>query len=96
MSKNTEMNIDPVVVEAVSYLGGNSELMSRFLEMTGADANDIVATIAQTGTQSAILEFFLNHEPSLLEFCSNRQIKPELVNTAFMRLSGANKVINSI
>lgn len=89
-------NLHSIVIEAVQYLASNEEELSRFFAITGMDAQDLASNIAQAPTQAGLLEFFINHEPSLLAFCANKNIEPEQVVKLCAILAGDQNFDHSI
>ena len=83
-SKKMEKQVpaDEIATLALQHLADDPELLSRFLALTGLSANDLRAASTEPAFLSAVLDFFLGHEPSLMEFVKTRNISPESVVSA--------------
>ena len=80
-----------IAISALQYLASNEEHLSRFAALSGADLADIRSQASEPGFLAGILDYFVNHEPSLLEFAANANLQPEAVVTAKMVLEHGNQ-----
>ena len=79
---------DELAIEALVYLAGDPELLSRFLALTGIAASDIRQAAQEPRFLAGVLQFFLSHEPTLMRFCADKAIDPAAVEAAYRSLPG--------
>ncbi len=87
MSKE-KLSADEIAIAILGWLSTEPDMMSRFLSMSGLEAEDLRAIVADSGFQAGLLDFVMAHEPSLMAFCSAYGLLPEEVNAAWQKLSG--------
>lgn len=66
-----------VAVEVLAWLASDSELLARFLALTGVEPEQIRRAASDPGFMSAMLDFIMAHEPTALEFCAASGRTPE-------------------
>lgn len=76
---------------AFAFLAAEPEYFSRFADITGIDLTDLKQVAGSTDFLAGVLEYLLNDESLLLNFCENNNIQPEIVQKAQMILSGTNR-----
>ena len=89
VSSETAQNI---AIQALTYLSGEPELMSRFLALTGIEASHIRTAARDPHFFAGVLRFFLSHEPTLLAFSQASEIAPAQIASAFHALPGGSEV----
>jgi len=77
-----------VAIAALGYIASHSDLLQRFLSLSGIEAADIRQAANQEGFWAAILQFLCANEPDLLAFCDDSHISPEKVSDALEALPG--------
>ena len=84
------MNGDPasLAIAALSWIAADSDLMNRFLALTGIEPAHIRSAAGEPGFLAGVLDFLLAHEPTLMRFCDDNGIRPETVMRAQMALGG--------
>lgn len=70
---------EEIAVQALVFLAGDAELLSRFLALTGIEANQIRDAAREPGFLAGVLGFFLAHEPSLLKLSEGTGIDPAAI-----------------
>ena len=80
--KLTPEDAEAVAVSALSFVAGDSELLPRFLALTGIEARAIRHAAAEPGFLAGVLQFILAHEPTLMAFCEHSGTAPETVGRA--------------
>jgi hypothetical protein len=58
---------ESIALQALAFLASDSELLPRFLALTGIDPGEIRKAAAEPGFLAGVLAFFMAHEPSLLK-----------------------------
>ncbi len=79
---------DDIALAVLGWLSNEPEMMNRFLSLSGLEATDLRSMVSDSGFQAGLLDFVMNHEPSLIAFCSAYGLLPEDVNNAWQKLSG--------
>jgi hypothetical protein len=73
---------EAMAIEALGFLAGDSELLSRFLALSGLDVGSLRAAAAQPGFLAGVLAFIAGHEKTLLAFATASGKSPEAVGAA--------------
>ena len=82
MTPMSEIAAESIAISALQYLAADDELVMRFCAMTGMLANDMRQNASQPGFLVGVLDFFLSHEPDLINWTEAADIKPENVMAA--------------
>ncbi|MBP1850596.1 DUF3572 domain-containing protein [Rhizobium halophytocola] len=75
-------------LEILTWLAGEPDMLSRFLALSGLRADQLRTAVADPAFLAGLLDFVMNHEPTLLLFCEATETKPETVAAAWAKLSG--------
>ncbi len=73
---------ESLAIEALGFLAGDSELLSRFLALTGIAPDSLRAAAAQPGFLGGVLAFVAGHEKTLTAFAAAAGKAPETVAAA--------------
>lgn len=79
-----------IAVQALAHLAGDPELLPRFLALTGIEASQIRQAAREPGFLCGVLNFFLAHEPSLLQLSSAIGVEPAAIQAAARILPAGN------
>ncbi len=82
------LSADETAVAVFTWLAGEPDLMSRFLALSGVEANALRHAVNDPGFLAGLLDFLMNHEPTLMAFCAATDTKPEDVVRAHRHFSG--------
>lgn len=85
--KNYE-EAEKIAIDALIFIANDTELLPRFLNLTGINANDIREAAKNPGFLAGVLSFILAHEPTLLNFTQSVGYGPETIQQAFLLLPG--------
>ena len=77
-----------VAIQALGFIAGEDELLTRFLGLTGVEPGDVRGLAGETAFQVAVLDFLAGNEPDLLRFADHAEMDPEAVIAARHRLAG--------
>lgn len=77
-----------LAVDALGFLAGDPERLSRFLAVTGLEAHELRAAAADPSFFVALLDFLLADERTVLDFAASQGIAPERVAEARRALAG--------
>jgi len=75
-----------IAITALGFIAGDTELLPRFLAITGIEAASIRQAAREPGFLAGVLDFLLAHEPSLMRFAAETGTEPALVAAARRRL----------
>lgn len=92
MSKTilNQSGAENLAIEALVFLAQQPELMNRFLSLTGIEASSIREAANEPAFLTGVLQFFLAHEPTLMQFCAASGHRPESMNQALHKLPGGD------
>ncbi|MEM0899082.1 MAG: DUF3572 domain-containing protein [Pseudomonadota bacterium] len=79
-----------VAVAALSWIAADTTLINRFLDLTGLSPDNIRAAATNDAFLASVLDFILNHEPTLMSFCAENELDPKTVDQARRHLSPQN------
>jgi hypothetical protein len=80
-----------IAIDALVFLAQDSELLPRFLALTGIEPGDIRAAAREPGFLAGVLQFYLAHEPTLLRFCEASGNNPAMLQPALASLPGGDE-----
>ncbi len=66
----------------LTWLAGEPDMLGRFLALSGVQPGQLRAAINDPGFLAGMLDFLMQHEPTLLQFCEATDTKPEAVMAA--------------
>ena len=76
-----------IAIAALQHLAGDDDLLMRFSALTGILPNDMRQAAGEPGFLAGVLDFFLAHEPDLLEWTQAAGLNPETVPLARQTLA---------
>ena len=79
---------EAIAVQALVYLGGDPDRLSRFLALSGIEAADLRAAAAQPGFLVGVLDHLAADEALLTAFAEEAGILPGDVGRAYAELTG--------
>lgn len=79
---------EAIAIDVLSWLASEPELLNRFLGLSGLEASQLRQAATQPGFFTGVLEFLINHEPTLLKYCEASNERPEHIAQAFRQLGG--------
>jgi hypothetical protein len=75
-----------LALEALAWLAGHPDGISRFLAISGLAAGDLRRAVGDRELLSSVLDFILANELLLVEFCQNASISFRSVHAARYQL----------
>lgn len=66
---NGQETAETLALQAVSWLIGQSELIPRFFEATGATVDDLAGLVRDPVFLGAVLDFLLTEDALVMAFC---------------------------
>lgn len=80
--KATSEDAEAMGIAALGFIASDSELMGRFLAVSGIDPSAIRKAAGEPGFLAGVLDFVLAHEPTLLRFAEEAGRNPASVLAA--------------
>lgn len=94
---NKQINVgdaEALAINSLMFLADDSELLARFLALTGITAHQIRTAAGEPGFLAGVLQFYLGHEPTLMRYCEATGTDPALFQEALQLLPGGRQDIN--
>ncbi len=88
MKHNPNEAAESLAIQILVWLAQDEKLMQRFLSLSGIEASSIRTAATEPGFLAGVLQFLLNHEPTLMRFCEENNINPAELQKANIALSG--------
>ncbi|KAA1177726.1 DUF3572 family protein [Rhizobium tropici] len=88
--KNPKKNAaDPqeTAIAVLGWLANEPDMFGRFLSLTGVEPAQVRNAINEPAFLAGMLDFLMNHEPTLLAFCEASGTAPEVVAAASAHFS---------
>lgn len=81
---SNKSTVDPqeTAIAVLGWLANEPDLFGRFLALTGIEPGQVRGAINDPGFLSGMLDFLMNHEPTLMAFCAASGTAPEAVMAA--------------
>lgn len=74
---------EETAVAVLGWLANEPDMLSRFLALSGLQPGQLRQAVGDSGFLAGMLEFLMQHEPTLMAFCSATGTKPETVVAAY-------------
>lgn len=87
---------EETAIAVLSWIAVEPELLDRFMALTGTDPSTLRRSAADPGFLAGVLDFVMNHEPTLMAFCAATSTPPERVVRAHAVLAGPSGDTGSI
>ena len=84
MTPETAKNI---AISALNTLAGDQEQLSRFIALTGVNIDEIREIASSDAFLTAVLDYFLGDEASLLAFAAHENLDPADIQKARFTIS---------
>ena len=79
---------EAVAVSILNWMIADPDMMGRFLALSGLEASSIRAASMEPGFHAGLTGFVMAHEPTLMAFCEENDIKAERVAACHVKLAG--------
>jgi hypothetical protein len=89
--RSSEPDPQDIAIGALSFLAGQPEELSRFLNLCGIDPADLRQSATDPAFLGGLLDFFLQDEALLLVFAEASGIDPAAISTARRRLDSPSR-----
>lgn len=78
-----------LALHAIGFIVQQEAMLGRFLGQTGLSLEDLKAALEKPETLAAVLDWLLQEDKSLLTFCEEFEVTPDLVWRVRNHLPGA-------
>jgi len=79
---------EEMAIKVLGWLTQDPELLGRFLALSGIEAGSIRQAAAAPGFFAGLTGFLMHHEPTLMSFCEQNDVKAEFVAACHHKLNG--------
>jgi hypothetical protein len=79
---------EAMAIQILGWLISQPDLLNRFMALVGVDAGSIRRAAEEPGFLGAVTGFVMAHEPTLLAFCEQNDVRAERVAACHHRLAG--------
>ncbi|GGD87880.1 hypothetical protein GCM10011390_03300 [Aureimonas endophytica] len=69
-------------IQALTFIASHQDLIDRFVDVTGFAIGDLRRLATQPTFFVAVLDFFLAHEPDVIDLASQLHVRPEAIGRA--------------
>ncbi|MEM6461043.1 MAG: DUF3572 domain-containing protein [Pseudomonadota bacterium] len=83
-----EAETNALGIDVLTWIAENDERMGRFLALSGLNIDNLRKAAAEPGFMVGVLGFLTGHEQTLLAYCEERGVEPEMVAKAWRSLGG--------
>jgi hypothetical protein len=81
-SNKTAADPQDTAIKVLAWLANDPDMFGRFLALTGIEPSQVRGAVDDPGFLAGMLDFLMNHEPTLIAFCEATQTPPEDVISA--------------
>ena len=74
--KKSAANPQETAIAVLGWLANEPDMFGRFLALTGVEPAQVRNAINEPAFLAGMLDFLMNHEPTLLAFCEASGIPP--------------------
>ncbi|PZM16822.1 DUF3572 domain-containing protein [Rhizobium tubonense] len=86
-SKISSTDPQETAVAVLAWLANEPDMFGRFLALTGIEPAQVRGAVNDPGFLAGMLDFLMNHEPTLMAFCEASGTPPEAVAAASAHFS---------
>ena len=83
---STPERAEILALEALAWLVGRQDDIGRFLHVSGLETGDLRRAAGKAELLGSLLDFLLQNEPLLVEFCQDSSVSPKAVHAARHKL----------
>jgi hypothetical protein len=88
--KRSRESAESIAIQALNFLAAEPTRLSRFLALSGLEAQSIRAAAAESGFLAGVLAYLFEDETLLLAFAAEAGVKPAEIDLARRALAGAD------
>jgi hypothetical protein len=80
---------ETLALQALGWIAADDDQLGRFLALTGIAPADLRHRLNDPTALAGVLDFLMGDEATLLAFCQDQEIAPEIIGLARRHLPGA-------
>ncbi|MFD2263606.1 DUF3572 domain-containing protein [Lacibacterium aquatile] len=80
---------ETLALRGIGWIAGDDDMIARFLSLTGIDPSELRHRLGDPAVLAGVLDFLLGDEATLIAFCHDQEIPPEVPGLARRYLPGA-------
>ncbi|HBF32361.1 DUF3572 domain-containing protein [Rhizobium sp.] len=80
---SSKEHAEQTAIAVLGWLAGEPDMLGRFLSLTGVEPGQMRQAINDPEFLSGMLDFIVQHEPTLLAFCAATESQPQEVMAAW-------------
>ncbi|MBB4954241.1 hypothetical protein H4S14_002395 [Agrobacterium vitis] len=80
---SSSTHAEQTAIAVLGWLASEPEMLGRFLSLTGVEPGQMRQAIKDPEFLSGMLDFIVQHEPTLLAFCTDTGSQPQDVMAAW-------------
>ena len=88
IERPTDETAEELAVSILGWLSNEPSLMGRFLSISGIEPVAIRRMIGDPGLYGGLTGFLMSHEPTLMQFCQENDVKVEWVQACHQHFTG--------
>ena len=87
-SKQQAADPHETAIAVLGWLADDPEMFGRFLALTGVAPGQVRNAVNDPGFLAGLMDFLMNHEPTLLQFCQDNDVRVEWVQSCHQYFTG--------
>jgi len=91
----TPQEAEIIGLQALTHMAKYEDILIAYLQLSGITLEDLKTSAEAPATLGSILDYFLQNEKRLLEFCRLENIAPNQLDLARQQLPGGEKIPDS-
>lgn len=88
IDRPNDESAEELAISILTWLSAEPSMMSRFLAISGIDAGSIRRMVGDHGFYGGLTGFLMGHEPTLLQFCQDNDVRVEWVQACHQHFTG--------
>ncbi|GGE00248.1 hypothetical protein GCM10011390_18820 [Aureimonas endophytica] len=76
------LDADEIGIQALMFVASHDDLMNRFLDLSGLQADGVRAAAADPSFFVSLLDFILAREEDVIDLASQLRVRPQLIGQA--------------
>ncbi len=90
--KTIDDHTQTIALQAFTFIAEREDILTRFLGQSGVCLEDLRTSLLKPETLAAVLDFLLQEDKMLLDFCETQETTPENIWRARNQLPGGLNV----
>jgi len=82
---DNQLETASLCADILSWIAADETQMTRFLSLSGLSVDTLRQAASEPGFEAGVLGFLMNHEPTLIAYCTDRELPPERLVAAWQK-----------